>query len=48
MKFRFNYLLCWLGIHNYKIIDITYGFGSGGTNEKIKCKICGIQKIKRG
>ena len=48
MKFKFAFLLCWLGIHRYKIIDSTFGFGAGGTIKKIKCKICGIQKIKKG
>ena len=43
---RFAYLLCWLGIHRYKVIDITFGFGKGGSIQKLKCKICGIQKIK--
>ena len=44
---RFAYLLCWLGIHRYKVIDATFGFGAGGTAQRIKRKICGIQKIKR-
>ena len=48
MIFKFAYLLCWLGIHKYKIIDITFGFGASGTTKRIKCKICGIEKIKRG
>ena len=47
MMIRFTYLLCWLGIHRYKVIDVTFGFGAGGTTQRIKCKICGIQKIKR-
>ena len=44
---KFTYLLCWLGIHRYKVIDVTFGFGAGGAIQKIKCKICGIQKIRR-
>jgi len=43
---KLNYLLCLMGIHRYKVIDITFGFGKGGSTQKIKCKICGIQKIK--
>ena len=46
LMFKFAYLVCWLGIHRYKIIDITFGFGKGGSIQKLKCKICGIQKIK--
>jgi len=44
---KFTYLLCWLGVHRYKVVDTTFGFGAGGSAQKIKCKICGIQKIRR-
>jgi len=43
---KFAYLVCWLGIHRYKIIDITFGFGKGGSTQKLECKICGVQKIR--
>ena len=48
MIFKFVYLLCLLGVHRYKVIDVTFGFGAFGTTKKIKCKICGIEKIKIG
>ena len=48
MIFKFASLLCWLGIHKYKVIDVTFGFGASGTIKKVKCKTCGVQKIKRG
>ena len=48
MVYKFAYLLCWLGFHRYKIIDSTFGFGPGGTTKKVKCKICGSEKIKTG
>jgi hypothetical protein len=38
--------LCWLGIHRYKVIDITFGFGKGGATQRLECRICGIKKIK--
>ena len=38
-------LLCWLGIHRYKVIDVSFGFGQGGSVKTIECKICGIKKI---
>ena len=47
MKFKLNLLFCWLGIHQYKIIDITYGFGASDSIQTIECKICGIKKIKQ-
>ena len=44
--FKFAYLVCWLGIHRYKIIDITFGFGKGGSIQRLKCKICEGEKVK--
>ena len=44
MKYKFNKLLCWLGIHRYKIIDVLYGFGPGAAVETIECKVRGIKK----
>jgi hypothetical protein len=44
MKKILNKLLCLLGIHRYKIIDATYGFGPGGSVETIECRACGIKK----
>jgi len=48
VKIKISLLLCWLGIHRYRIIDSTFGFGSGGTVRKVRCKICGIKKIRKG
>jgi len=48
MNFNLSLLLCWLGFHRYKIIDITFGFGPGGTVKRVQCKICGIMKVRKG
>ena len=48
MKLKLNLILCWLGIHRYKIIDISFGFGLGGSVKTIRCKICGVKKTKKG
>ena len=48
MKIKIGLLLCWLGIHRYRIINSTFGFGPGGAVKRIQCKICGIKKIKTG
>ena len=34
-------LLCMFGFHKVEIIDVKYGFGVGGSTEKVKCKQCG-------
>ena len=48
MKLNFGLLLCWIGIHRYKIIDISFGFGPGGSVKIVQCQICKIKKTKKG
>jgi hypothetical protein len=48
MKPKLSLLLCWLGVHRFKIIDISFGFGAGDSVRTIQCKICGIKKIRKG
>ena len=45
VKRKLGLLLCWFGIHRYKVIDISFGFAAGDSVRTIKCKICGIEKI---
>jgi len=47
MKLNFALMLCWLGIHRYRIISSTFGFGSSGSIESVQCKICRIKKIRK-
>ena len=44
---KLSLLLCWLGIHRYKIIDVSFGFGQGGSVKTVECKICKIKKTKK-
>ena len=48
MKFNLGLLFCWFGIHRYKIISSSFGFGPGGTVKRVECQICGMKKIKKG
>ena len=48
MELSLGKLLCWLGIHRYKIIDVSFGFGRGGSVKTVQCKICGIKITKKG
>jgi hypothetical protein len=34
-------LLCWLGIHDFRVVDATFSFGVGGNVERIECRRCG-------
>ena len=47
VKTKLGLLLCWFGIHRYKVIDISFGFAAGDSVRTIKCKICGIEKIRK-
>ncbi len=35
-------LLCWLGIHDFHVVDVTFGFGAGGSVERVECRRCGL------
>ena len=48
VKRKLGLLLCCFGIHRYKVIDISFGFAAGDSVKTVKCKICGIKKIRRG
>ena len=48
MELNLGLLLCWIGIHRYKVIDISFGFGPAGSVKTVQCKICRIKKTKKG
>ena len=48
MKLNLGLLLCWIGIHRYKIIDVSFSFGAGGSVKTVECKICKIKKTGTG
>ena len=48
MKLNLGLLLCWIGIHRYKIIDVSFSCGGGGSVKTVQCKICRIKKTKKG
>jgi hypothetical protein len=35
-------LLCMLGFHDYRVLEVMFQFSSGGSNEKIECRRCGV------
>ncbi|MBC8338193.1 MAG: hypothetical protein ISR51_06315 [Rhodospirillales bacterium] len=34
-------LMCWLGFHDFRVLEVTFGFGEAGDVEKVECKNCG-------
>ena len=39
-------LLFWLGIHDFRVIDVTLGFDDAGDVEKVQCDRCGITVLR--
>ena len=37
----FKALLCWLGLHDFQVIDRIFNFGGGSGVEKVRCRRCG-------
>lgn len=35
-------LLCLLGFHDFEILEVSAGFGAGGSVAKVKCRRCGL------
>jgi hypothetical protein len=33
---------CWIGIHNFRVLEITFGFGEAGDVEKVECNRCSL------
>ncbi len=34
-------LLCLLGIHDFRILEVTYGFAPGSNVQRLQCRRCG-------
>ena len=41
-------LFCWLGFHDYRVVDTTFGFGAGGAVETVECRRCGYRATRHG
>ena len=42
-----NRLLCRLGLHDYQIIEATFGFGGGGGVERDQCRRYGKMRTRQ-
>lgn len=41
-------LLCRLGMHDFRLVEVVGGFGQGGPVKKIECRRCGYVATKQG
>jgi len=44
---KLSLLLCWLGIHRYKIIDVSFGFGQADQFKQLNVKFVKSRKLKK-
>ncbi len=38
-------IFCWLGFHDYRVVNVTYEFGAGAV-EKDQCRRCGATRTR--
>ena len=38
-------ILCWLGFHDFRVVDVTFGFGTNGV-ERDECRRCGATRTR--
>jgi hypothetical protein len=43
----FRRLLCFLGFHDFRVVEVTVGFGPSGAVEKVECRRCGHLTARR-
>ncbi len=43
----FSRLLCFLGFDAFRVVEVTMGFGSSGTVEKVECRRGGCLTVRR-
>ena len=41
-------ILCFFGVHAYRIVDATFGFGAGGEVTRLQCERCGLTTTRSG
>jgi len=47
IKENFGKMLCLLGIHDFEMIEMKFGFGAAGNIEVVECKRCGHKTTRR-
>jgi hypothetical protein len=43
----FRLLLCFSGFHDFRVVEVTVGFGASGAVEKVECRRCGRLTVRR-
>jgi hypothetical protein len=40
-------LLCKLGFHDFRVLEVRFGFGHGNRIEKVQCRRCALVSVRR-
>lgn len=40
-------LLCMLGFHDFRVLEVRFGFGHGNRIEKVECRRCALVSTRR-
>lgn len=40
-------LLCFLGLHDFRVLEVRFGFGQGNRIEKVECRRCALVSTRR-
>ncbi len=40
-------LLCTLGVHEFRVLEVRFGFGQGNRIERVECRRCGLVSTRR-
>ena len=40
-------VLCILGLHDYRMLEVRFGLGKGNNIEKLECRRCGSKSTRR-
>jgi hypothetical protein len=40
-------LLCFVGVHDFRVLEVRFGFGQGNRIEKVECRRCGLVSTRR-
>ncbi len=41
-------ILCFLGVHDFQLVDATFAFGAGGEVIRLQCQRCGLTTTRSG
>ena len=47
MMHLYHRLACFLGFHDFRVVEVTVGFGASGAVEKVECRRCGSSTARR-